>query len=106
MYGFNYLAILRVYAEIINMSLVPLVLRDWYDDIDRFDRDGYSRLLDQHFGLGLKKDELLSNFSSALLPSLVRPSRRYFRPWSGELANRLNTGTSAVSNDSKEFQVK
>ncbi len=81
------------------MSLVPLLFRDWWDD---FDRERPSRLLDQNFGLGLKKDDLFNNWTS-LSPPLIRPGR-YFRPWNESLL-RSNSGSSNIKTDEKQFQV-
>lgn len=79
------------------MSLVPLLFRDWWDDFDR-----PSRILDQHFGLGLRRDELLSNLSS--LAQSTRPiGAGYLRPWRS-LA-RSNSGVSNITNEDKQVQV-
>lgn len=81
------------------MSLVPLLFRDWWDDLDR---DRPSRLLDQHFGIGLKRDDLFNNLTN--LPSpLIRPGR-YFRPWAKSLAHS-NSGMSNIKDDDHHFQV-
>nr|ABM55659.1 lethal(2)essential for life protein-like protein [Maconellicoccus hirsutus] len=84
------------------MSLVPLLFRDWWDDFDGFERERPSRLLDQHFGLGLKKDDLLNNWSSLSSP-LIRPGR-YFRPWK-ELIPRQTSGSSLIKNEGKAFEI-
>lgn len=79
------------------MSLVPLLFRDWWDDFDR-----PSRLLDQHFGLGLRRDDLLSNWSS--LAQSARPiGAGYLRPWRS-LA-RSNSGVSNITNEENKVQV-
>lgn len=81
------------------MSLVPLLFRDWWDDLDR---DRPSRLLDQHFGIGLKRDDLFNNLTN--LPSpLIRPGR-YFRPWAKSLAHS-NSGMSNIKDDDHHFQA-
>uniref|UniRef100_A0A0A9ZAB5 Protein lethal(2)essential for life n=1 Tax=Lygus hesperus TaxID=30085 RepID=A0A0A9ZAB5_LYGHE len=78
------------------MSLVPLLFRDWWDD---FDRERPSRLVDQHFGNVLNREDL-----SSLVPSsMVRPAG-YYRPWRN-LINRQNSGTSNISSDSEKVQV-
>ena len=77
------------------MSLVPMMFRDWWDEFDR-----PSRLLDQHFGLGLRKDDLWSNYPT----SLVRPAG-YFRPWRTTLP-RQNSGTSSLVAESDKVQVR
>ncbi|KAF4519163.1 hypothetical protein B566_EDAN008226 [Ephemera danica] len=48
-----------------DMSMVPMVFRDWWDDFDR----PMSRLWDNNFGLGLRRDDLL------------RSHANYIRPW-------------------------
>jgi len=76
-----------------------MLFRDWWDD---FDRDRPSRLLDQHFGLGLRRDDLLNNWPALAAP-VIRPGS-YFRPW-GQLFNRPSTGSSSIKATDKEFQV-
>lgn len=85
------------------MSVVPLMFRDWWDDFDR----PVSRLMDQHFGRALNRDELLSRFSDL---GLERPLRsifrdRYYRPWRN-VARQASSGSSTIQIDSKDnFQV-
>lgn len=84
------------------MSLVPLFFRDWWED---FERERLPRrLLDQHFGLGLHRDDLTSLTSSLVSPSL-RPGGTYYRPWQGVAFNRQNSGTSNLKFDEKQVQV-
>lgn len=82
------------------MSLVPLLFRDWWDD---FDRERPSRLLDQHFGLGLKKDDLFNNWPTLTSP-VIRPGR-YYRPW-GESLLRSHSGSSSIKAGDSEVQVR
>ncbi|XP_072746988.1 protein lethal(2)essential for life [Anoplolepis gracilipes] len=84
------------------MSIVPLVFRDWWDDIDR----PVSRLLDQHFGTGLSRDDLISNFTGL---GLNRPLRSilgntYYRPWKN-VTRQNSTGSSTIQLDNDNFQV-
>ncbi|XP_068972021.1 protein lethal(2)essential for life-like isoform X1 [Bombus flavifrons] len=85
------------------MSVVPLIFRDWWDDLDR----PMSRLMDQHFGRGLNRDELLSRFSDL---NLDRPLRsifrdRYYRPWRN-VTPQPSSGSSTIQIDDKDnFQV-
>ncbi|XP_041984893.1 protein lethal(2)essential for life [Aricia agestis] len=74
------------------MSMVPMLFRDWWDDWER-----PSRLLDQHFGMGLKRDDLLSSLST--LP--LRNS--YFRPWRTSLARQESASTINLTKD--KFEV-
>jgi len=80
--------------------MVPLFFRDWWED---FERERLPRrLLDQHFGLGLHRDDL-SNLTSTLTSPSLR-SATYYRPWQGVL-NRQNSGTSNLKFDDKQVQV-
>lgn len=77
------------------MSMVPMLFRDWWND---FDTPRASRLLDQHFGLSLNRDDLLNSLS------ISRPSlRTYVRPWQNTLA-RQDSG-STINTDQNKFQV-
>ncbi|XP_045778070.1 protein lethal(2)essential for life-like [Maniola jurtina] len=78
------------------MSIVPLLFRDWWDDWER-----PSKLLDQHFGMGLKRDELLSSLSSFPSSSLFRNS--YFRPWRTNLARQESSSTINLTKE--KFEV-
>ncbi|XP_033607000.1 protein lethal(2)essential for life isoform X1 [Cryptotermes secundus] len=71
------------------MSLVPLLFRDWWDDLDR-----PSRLIDQHFGLGLRHHDLLHP------GSLLRTG--YIRPWRN--ITRQDSGSSSITGDKDKFQ--
>ncbi|XP_050425615.1 protein lethal(2)essential for life-like [Adelges cooleyi] len=80
-------------------SLVPLFFRDWWED---FERERLPRrLMDQHFGLGLHRDDL-SSLSSALTTPLR--SGTYYRPWQS-IVSRQNSGMSNISLDDKQVQV-
>lgn len=80
-----------------SMSLVPLLFRDWWEDFDR-----PSRILDQHFGLGLRRDDLLSNWSN--LAQSTRPiGAGYLRPWRS-LA-RSNSGVSNITAEDNKVQL-
>ncbi|KAL7293666.1 protein lethal(2)essential for life-like [Trichogramma pretiosum] len=73
------------------MALIPTMFRDWWDDFER-----PSRLFDQNFGLGLRRDDLLN--------SLAVPSfRGYYRPWRNLLEQ--SSGTSKIHHDKDKFQV-
>lgn len=77
-------------SSVRQMSLVPLLFHDWWDDLDR-----PSRLLDQHFGLGLRHHELLHP------RSLLRTG--YIRPWRN--ITRQDSGSSNITADKEKFQV-
>lgn len=82
------------------MSVVPLLFRDWWDDEDfHFSRP--SRLMDQQFGLGLRRDDLLSTFGSLPRRSLFR---NYVRPWHSTALQRQDSG-STIQQDKDKFQV-
>lgn len=78
------------------MSIVPMMFRDWWDEWDR-----PSRLLDQHFGMGLKRDELLSSLSTFPSTSLLRNS--YFRPWRTNLQRQESASTINLTKE--KFEV-
>lgn len=78
------------------MSLVPLLYRDWWDEEDFFRP---SRLLDQHFGTGLRRDDLLNSVSS-----IRSPFRNYVRPWRSNALARQDSG-STITQDQEKFQV-
>lgn len=76
--------------------MVPLVFRDWWDD---FELSRPSRLLDQHFGTALNRDDLLNSLS--LLPR--SNLSRYYRPWRTTIAPQDSGST--ISADQEKFQV-
>lgn len=85
------------YFFFFRMSLVPLLFRDWWGDFDR-----PSSLLDQHFGLGLRRDDLLSNWSN--LAQSTRPvGAGYLRPWRSLV--RSNSGVSNIQAEDNKVQV-
>ncbi|KAL1512741.1 hypothetical protein ABEB36_002281 [Hypothenemus hampei] len=82
------------------MSVIPLLYRDWWDDEDWFNRP--SRLLDQHFGVGLKRDDLLNSFRTFPRSALTR---NYIRPWTtSNILQRQESG-STIQQDKDKFQV-
>ncbi|XP_056637888.1 protein lethal(2)essential for life-like [Diorhabda carinulata] len=82
------------------MSMVPLLFRDWWDEEDMFRP---SRLLDQQFGLGLRRDDLINSLST-----IPRRSRlcNYIRPWTTTPTSlqRQDSG-STITQDKDKFQV-
>lgn len=80
------------------MSLLPYLLDPLYD-IAR-----PSRILDQHFGLGLDPEDLLAPLT---IPrearALLRTPSGYYRPWRSQAAQQ-DTG-STVTLDKDKFQV-
>ncbi|XP_019888789.1 protein lethal(2)essential for life [Ooceraea biroi] len=85
------------------MSIVPLVFRDWWDDIDR----PVSRLVDQHFGTGLHRDDLISSLTDF---GFNRPSLRsmlgnsYYRPWRN-VTRQNSSGSSTIQLQKDNFQL-
>ncbi|KAH8257660.1 hypothetical protein KR038_005203, partial [Drosophila bunnanda] len=77
------------------MSVVPMMFRDWWDDFDR-----PSRLLDQHFGMGLRRDDLLSSLSTLPSSSIFR---NYFRPWRTTLTRQESAST--INFTKEKFEV-
>ncbi|XP_076224676.1 protein lethal(2)essential for life isoform X2 [Nomia melanderi] len=86
------------------MPVVPLMFHDWWDDFNR----PVSRIMDQHFGRALDRDDLVSRFSDL---GFDRPARsifnRYYRPWRNVVPTRpLASGSSTIQFDNKDnFQV-
>lgn len=85
------------------MSVVPLSFRDWWEDWDRLSERPFrsSRLLDQEFGTGLRRDDLLSSFWNPT-PSVLRSG--YVRPWRANNLTREGSG-STINVDNEKFQV-
>ncbi|XP_077298471.1 lethal (2) essential for life [Arctopsyche grandis] len=82
------------------MSVVPLMFRDWWED---FERERPSRIMDQQFGLGLRRDDLLSSLNS--FPSSNTMFRNsYFRPWRAQNLTRQESA-STINLDKEKFQV-
>ncbi|XP_030752686.1 protein lethal(2)essential for life isoform X1 [Sitophilus oryzae] len=82
------------------MSVVPLLYRDWWDDEDWFSRP--SRLLDQHFGVGLRKDDLLNSLRTFPRSSVAR---QYLRPWNTSSVLQRQESGSTIQQDKDKFQV-
>ncbi|XP_050294587.1 protein lethal(2)essential for life isoform X2 [Anthonomus grandis grandis] len=82
------------------MSVVPLLYRDWWDDEDWFTRP--SRLLDQHFGVGLRRDDLLNSFRTFPRSSALR---NYVRPWNTSSVLQRQESGSTIQQDQDKFQV-
>ncbi|KAG7198577.1 hypothetical protein KM043_005941 [Ampulex compressa] len=85
------------------MSVVPLVFRNWWDDFER----PISRIMDQHFGSGLHRDDLISGFSGlglnrAPLRSIFENT--YYRPWRN-VARPTTSGSSTIQVEKDNFQV-
>lgn len=83
------------------MSVVPLMFRDWWDDWGETPFRS-SRLLDQQFGTGLRRDDLISSFWNTT-PSVLRSG--YVRPWGNRNLQRQESG-STVNFDKEKFQVR
>ncbi|XP_033254667.1 protein lethal(2)essential for life-like [Drosophila miranda] len=81
------------------MSVVPLMFRDWWDEIDFPMRT--SRLLDQHFGQGMKRDDLMSSVWNSR-PTVLRSG--YLRPWQKNSLQKQEPG-STLNIDNEKFEV-
>ncbi|XP_019771215.1 protein lethal(2)essential for life isoform X1 [Dendroctonus ponderosae] len=81
------------------MSVIPMLYRDWWDEEDWFNRP--SRLLDQQFGLGLKRDDLLNSFRTFPRSALTR---NYVRPWSTSSVLQRQESGSTIQQDKDKFQ--
>lgn len=80
--------------------------RDWWDDydssimdFDSFRRPRTSRLIDQHFGNVLRKNDLLSSLASTHISN--SPRTPYFRPYD---ISRQDSG-STVNLEKDKFQI-
>ncbi|KAK0090389.1 hypothetical protein PV325_000671 [Microctonus aethiopoides] len=84
------------------MSVVPLMFRDWWDDFDW----PTSRLMDQHFGSGINRGDLLSGLSSMGFnrPRPVCSTPAYYRPWR-TLTRSNSGGASTIQCDKDKFEV-
>lgn len=75
------------------------MFRDWWDDFETPFRP--SRLIDQQFGSGLRRDELMSSFWNSQ-PPVMRGG--YIRPWAREFRRSESAG-STMHFDNDKFQV-
>lgn len=81
------------------MSLLPFLVSDPFVELSR-----PSRILDQHFGLGLDSDDLLTPLTLPRdIRALLRTPSGYYRPWRASGAQQ-DVG-STVSFDKDKFQV-
>ncbi|XP_049881927.1 protein lethal(2)essential for life-like [Pectinophora gossypiella] len=71
------------------MSLIPFL----FEELER-----PRRLMDQHFGLGLTPDDLLSVVAGPMV------NREYYRPWRHMAAAARDLGSS-IKSDKDKFQV-
>lgn len=83
------------------MSKVPLMFRDWWTDLDEFPSFRTSRIFDQHFGSGLKRDDL---FSSSLTRPSIFSRTGYVRPWTNSNLARQDSG-STINVEKEKFEV-
>lgn len=77
------------------------MFRDWWSDLDFEPSYRTSRLLDQHFGSGLKRDDLFSSVSTR--PSVFSRTG-YVRPWVNSNLARQDSG-STVNVDKEKYTV-
>lgn len=89
------------------MSNVPMHFRDWWNDYDVdvdsfFSRPRTSRLIDQHFGTALRRNDLLTSLANTQISSAPRTSP-YYRPW-GSALSRQDSG-STVNVEKNKFQI-
>lgn len=81
------------------MSLLPFLISDPFVEISR-----PSRILDQHFGLGLDADDLLAPLTVPRdVRALLRSPSGYYRPW--RAAGAQQDVGSTVHVDKDKFQV-
>lgn len=82
------------------MSVVPLMFRDWWDELDFPMRT--SHLMDQHFGTGLKRDDLLSSVWSSR-PTMLRSG--YLRPWHRTTGLQKQDSGSTLNINEEKFEI-
>lgn len=82
-----------------SVTRIPLSFQNWWEDFEQPFRS--HRLLDQEFGTGLRRDDLLSSLWSGT-PSLLRSG--YIRPWRSNDIKRQGSG-STLNVDNDKFQV-
>jgi crystallin, alpha B len=84
--------------------------RDWWNDYDLgmdvdssfFSRPRTSRLIDQHFGTAIRRNDLLSSLANTQISASPR-SPYYIRPW-GNALSRQDSG-STINVDKNKFQI-
>ncbi|XP_046751799.1 protein lethal(2)essential for life-like [Diprion similis] len=89
------------------MSLIPMLFSDWWEDLER-----PHSLLDQHFGLPLRQEQLTASYPRPSIYAVAAPSRSgtnlipsiYYRPW-GDLLRHGDGGSSVVKADKDQFKV-
>lgn len=83
------------------MAIVPLLFRDWW--VDDYDMPITSRIMDQHFGSGLLRDDLINSIWGER-PTLTRSG--YMRPWHRPASSLLKAESgSTVNLDKDKFEV-
>lgn len=86
------------------MALIPILFSDWWED--SWDRQlQLPRILDQHFGSGIRGDDLLT--ARAAAQSAIQNQRRsqYVRPWRNfNLVPHRDSG-SAINITDDKFQI-
>lgn len=83
--------------------------RDWWDDydmdFDSFRRPRTSRLIDQHFGTTLRKNDLLSSLANTHLSSSPSRTSPYYRPWNVNSDLTRQDSGSTVNVEKDKFQI-
>lgn len=83
-----------------SMSLVPVLFRDWWDDVWDVPLRS-SRIMDQHFATGLLADDLFGAVTACPRQNYRRNG--YYRPWRTVLSHQ--DAGSIVNTDSDRFQI-
>lgn len=84
-----------------------MIFRDWWSDYDidfepLFSRPRTSRLIDQHFGRALRRNDLISSLANTQISSPA-PRSPYYRPW-GSTLSRQDSG-STLNVDKNKFEI-
>lgn len=98
---------LKLFLGKAKMSNVPMLFRDWWSDYDidfepLMSRPRTSRLIDQHFGKALRRNDLLSSFANTQISSPA-PRSPYYRPW-GSALSRQDSG-STLNVEKNKFEI-
>ncbi|XP_062550381.1 protein lethal(2)essential for life-like [Armigeres subalbatus] len=86
------------------MALIPILFSDWWDD-SWDSQPRLPRVLDQHFGSGICRNDLLT--ARAAAQSAIQNQRRsqYVRPWRNFNLVPLRDSGSAINVTSDKFQI-
>lgn len=84
-----------------------MLFRDWWSDYDvdfepLLSRPRTSRLIDQHFGRALRRNDLITSLANTQISSPA-PRSPYYRPW-GSALSRQDSG-STLNVEKNKFEI-